>query len=887
MPPPRLTTIEDNAITDNSGAWGIYYYDAPAAPVISGNTITENFRSMIIPASSLPNSADGNTLAPNSVNGVWIRGNARATDLRLEMLYAGEEHELSTYQIYDTMTMNSGVTLTVDPGVVVKFYSGAGLTINGGLDAQGTSDFPVVFTSYKDDQYGGDLNLDGYDTTPVNGDWRGIYFTNQADDGACVIDNAVIRYGGSANSGMIYAYQTNFPITNSVISNSSTNGIRSYQSSLTLANNEVFSNIGDGLYLESSGTHTMTGMRIFANFGDGIEVRNSVSSAVTDSEIFGNTGYGIRNSTGVTIPARDNWWGAVDGPGGSGTGSGDEVNAYVDYGSHLTTGTEFSYFDAGGTGHYGYNISQPTVSGIPSDEWGTNPTQTFLYNMDEGLITAEYADLSASSTYRLFVTYLNQDDGGGIQNLTDINNKIIHPSWVLPTSNPVQYDFFIAPDSIVGGNLRLNFNGLSGLRTVVSGIFLIKEISTDSTPPVIHLNTPVNGDILRTEEHFISGTVSDADSGVWAVEAGIQKTGEDLNWYPVTSVNSTGTWAYQWNNPSSGEYTLMARAADQSGNLAIALEVAVVTIDGLAPSPVTGLFVQGLSGVSDTMRLTWALSTDDGSGASDVAGYETYRSEGAFLDYTLVGQAAPGISQFDDTPVAGGTDYFYYVSAVDHAGNGSDSTVFGPVQSTGASDITPPEDVASLTAYATQVSGGNPSVFLTWAGSADTAGDLVDQLLYVSTTSGITSFGNNNPDYDNGLAYSLGREARSYQEISLASGQAYTFRITTVDEVPNESSGTTVTVTPAGIETEVITLGGTLSTDTHLKSGVYVISTDLTIPVGVTLTIEPGVIVKFAQNRSMLVYGTLTAVGSSGNEVVFTSFTDDDFGGDSNGGGPI
>jgi parallel beta-helix repeat protein len=278
--------IEGNTITDNSG-WGIYYENAPASPVISGNTITGNFRSMIIPASSLPNSTDGNILAPNSVNGVWIRGNTRNSDLRLEALYAGEEHELNTYQIYGTMTMNSGVSLTVDPGVIVKFYSSAGLTINGGLDAQGTLDLPVVFTSYKDDQYGGDHNLDGYSTTPVNGDWRSIYFTNQADDGACVIDNAVIRYGGSSNSGMIYANQTNFPITNSVISNSSTNGIRSYQSSLTLANNEVFSNIGDGLYLESSGTHTMTGMRIFANFGDGIEVRNSVSSAVTDSEIFG------------------------------------------------------------------------------------------------------------------------------------------------------------------------------------------------------------------------------------------------------------------------------------------------------------------------------------------------------------------------------------------------------------------------------------------------------------------------------------------------------------------------------------------------------------------------------------------------------------------------
>jgi hypothetical protein len=148
--------------------------------------------------------------------------------------------------------MNAGHTLTVDPGVVVKFSSGAGLDIHGALFAVGTSALPVVFTSDKDDRYGGDLNLDGYGTSPVNGDWRGIYFSNQADDTACVIDHAVIRFGGSANSGMVYSYQTDFSISNSIFSNSSTNGIRTYQASLTLSNNEIFGNSADGLRLATA-----------------------------------------------------------------------------------------------------------------------------------------------------------------------------------------------------------------------------------------------------------------------------------------------------------------------------------------------------------------------------------------------------------------------------------------------------------------------------------------------------------------------------------------------------------------------------------------------------------------------------------------------------------
>ena len=52
----------------------------------------------------MPNSADGNTLGPNSINGVWILGNARGSDLRFEVLYPGEAHEINTYQIYGTLT---------------------------------------------------------------------------------------------------------------------------------------------------------------------------------------------------------------------------------------------------------------------------------------------------------------------------------------------------------------------------------------------------------------------------------------------------------------------------------------------------------------------------------------------------------------------------------------------------------------------------------------------------------------------------------------------------------------------------------------------------------------------------------------------------------------
>ena len=870
--------IEGNTITDN-GTWGIFFNSSPNTPEIKKNIITGNYRSMIIPVSAMPGSdaaiEDKNTLAPNTINGIWIRGSSRSSDLDFERLYTGESYEINTYQIYDTLTMSSGSKLTVAPGVVVKFYSGAGLTINGALDAQGTSDLPVVFTSYKDDRYGGDLNLDGYGSSPANGDWRGIYFTNSADDANCVIDHAVIRFGGSANSGMVYSYQTDLSISNSIFSNSSTNGIRTYQASLELSNNEIFGNSGDGLRFESTGSHTVTGSQIFANFGDGIEVLSSANLTTSSSEIFGNVGYGIRSSSSGTVTATNNWWGAADGPGGDGPGSGDQISTNVTYDPFLTDGTEFSYFNAGGSNHYGYGILQPVVSGTASSEWGSGDTATFLYNIDEQQIVAEYMGLSTTASYRIFLTYLNKDSGGSVQNMTNISGEIIHPSLVLPTSNPVQYAFPISRDLISGGNLTLNFNGLSGLRTVVSGIFLMKDDDSENILPVVHLTFPVNGEILKQEAIILSGTATDTGSGVMTVEVGIQKAGENLQWYPATTVSGSGLWDYLWSSPSSGEYTIKARAIDHDGNKATAPEVSMVTVDGFAPSPVTDLFAQGLSGTSGTIRVSWTLSLDDGSGADDVLRYEIFRSESQYTGFVLVGQVGAGISQFNDSTVTDGVDYYYYVSTVDLARYRSDSPVFGPSQSTGAVDATAPEDVTNLSASATQVPGGSPSALLTWNGSVDSEGDLADQLIYISTDGG-TSWAD---------AVSLGKHARNYQANGLTAGQAYTFKITTIDEVPNESIGSTVDITPTGAENETIALGGTLSDDTTLYAGVYYISSNLTIPVGITLTLGPGAILKFASGRYMNVLGTLIAVGEDGNPVVFTAYTDDSFGGDSNGDG--
>jgi len=108
--------------------------------------------------------------------------------------------------------LGARLTLTIPAGTIIKFVYHPENTrkvlfiVYGTLDLQSTSGNPIVFTSERDDSYGGDTNNDGNTTSPASGDWGCIQLNSQPGVSNNFHD-CIVRYGGNYyNGGVNYSY---------------------------------------------------------------------------------------------------------------------------------------------------------------------------------------------------------------------------------------------------------------------------------------------------------------------------------------------------------------------------------------------------------------------------------------------------------------------------------------------------------------------------------------------------------------------------------------------------------------------------------------------------------------------------------------------------------
>jgi len=165
---------------------------------------------------------------PITTNTTWITGNI--------------------YVVKDcNLTIAAGATLTIQPGVIVKFggtapgygsaLGSAAMIVDGALNAVGASGQPVVFTSLKDDTHGDDTNEDGA-SSGAAGDWHGIVF----------------RAGSSGQLERFFLGYAGSGVFNSALGGYGRGQVDVRQAAVQLRHGEITAGKKAGVYLEGAGS---------------------------------------------------------------------------------------------------------------------------------------------------------------------------------------------------------------------------------------------------------------------------------------------------------------------------------------------------------------------------------------------------------------------------------------------------------------------------------------------------------------------------------------------------------------------------------------------------------------------------------------------------------
>lgn len=176
--------------------------------------------------------------------------------------------------------LNVKAALTIEAGTIVKFDSQKGILVSTGtLTVNGNAAHPVIFTSSKDDSYGGDTNTDGNASSPQKGDWHWISFGTSSGSS---LNYCKILYAGSGSTDYEEALNmgegADNSIKNSVIAHTA-GGVNQLNGALNMSwcpqsctaqNNTFFDN-----------GHPV-GIGIFTNFDDSNIFHNPANPAQTN-----------------------------------------------------------------------------------------------------------------------------------------------------------------------------------------------------------------------------------------------------------------------------------------------------------------------------------------------------------------------------------------------------------------------------------------------------------------------------------------------------------------------------------------------------------------------------------------------------------------------------
>jgi hypothetical protein len=337
-------TVENSVIQNNAGN-GIDFTqtDGATAPMITGTSFISN-GGYAIYFTLNPAIFDGSGIQNNSAYSNTTNGIGLAASFKGASGLTGNAG--MAYVLVAESGVSSNSSLVIAEGAVIKvilkfnpnYGVGGYIGVDGILTVSGSAANPVVFTSLKDDAYGGDTNNDGNVTAPAAGDWGAIHI---AATGRANIEHTRIRYSGFGWAG----YPSNsvrieggvLSMTNASVERGNGVGITLNGGTLsvtasTLAHNDT------GISLGTSASAPVLDHVVFSANTVGLLVAGSIPPVLTSCSFVGNTSYGVNNLMLGRVNAVNSWWGSPTGPthGTNPGGMGDRISDGVDYSPWLS-----------------------------------------------------------------------------------------------------------------------------------------------------------------------------------------------------------------------------------------------------------------------------------------------------------------------------------------------------------------------------------------------------------------------------------------------------------------------------------------------------------------------------------------------------------------------
>lgn len=242
--PPAEVLHADHLLIQDSASQGVYLHESGAFSAASTGVIIERSAGYPIHASAnLAGTIPSGVYTGNGIDEILLSGSDTGQTIRSwDVTFAdhGVPYHVGNASAAGRLDVGgaptTSATLTIDPGVILRFKKGGALYIVfGGVSSPSTGTLVAVGTSAKP------IRFTSAEASPAAGDWLGLNFGG-LPAAATRVDFATVEYaGGSSGSGSsscpypsipindgairIYGAPSSAFITNTVISDSASNGI--------------------------------------------------------------------------------------------------------------------------------------------------------------------------------------------------------------------------------------------------------------------------------------------------------------------------------------------------------------------------------------------------------------------------------------------------------------------------------------------------------------------------------------------------------------------------------------------------------------------------------------------------------------------------------------